>query len=105
MEILVPELKKIVDDYDILLAGGVMIPVTIDKDAGDTIKIDGEGLFISLSPKPNRNNPEEFLPAEDITIFSRHILSIQHRQRALRVLTTEERNEWARVAQGDKTVH
>lgn len=97
MIIEIPEVKKILDDYDILFESGFMMPLTIDLDKGDTITFDDKAILIHLTSKPSRNNPDKFLPAEDITVFTPHIISIQHRTREVTELTPNEKASWAKT--------
>jgi hypothetical protein len=76
---------RIIDDYDVVLASGHMMPISLDRAAGDTIDTDSSPLVIKfyLAPKPTQNDPDVMLPAEDITLFVAHIISISHRTREL----------------------
>lgn len=101
-----PEIK-VLDDYDYTLTGGLLVPVTLDRAAGDTMISNSSIIKIYLAPKPSPSNPEVMLPAEDITISTPQILVIQHKQRTVIPLTSEQKMEWTRTIQelgGSKTI-
>lgn len=108
MDIIVPEVKRVVDDYDFLFTSGFMMPVTIDREAGDKVDFNKDGITIYLSAKPAQSDPRRLLPAEDITIFSQHLLSVQHRRREVTMLTPDEKREWHKTfneLSGENTKH
>lgn len=94
-----PENKKIVDDYDFIFDSGMVMPVTIDPDAGDSVSFNADGVVITLVAKPNPNDVSKILPAEDITMFSRHLACVQHRRREIIQLTPEQQLEWRKALQ------
>jgi hypothetical protein len=94
MRVEAPEVKKIVDDYDLVFSSGMMLPVTLDKSAGDTIEFDKDVITFRLTAKPSINDPDITLPAEDITVFTKHLVTVQHRTREVRELTPEQQFEW-----------
>lgn len=99
MQLVTPKATKILEDYDFLLTSGVMMPVTIDKDAGDVINFAPESITITLTSKPSMNDPTQTLPAEDITLYRLHVISYQHRVREVVQLTPEQQFEWNRTFQ------
>lgn len=94
-----PEVKHILDDYDILFASGYLMPITIDLAHGDTISLDDKAILVHLSAKPSQSNPARQLPAEDITVFTPHIISIQHRSREVVEPSLEQKAELAKTWQ------
>lgn len=94
-----PEVKRTVDDYDFCLTGGMVMPVTIDEAIGDTVSFTPDGVVIHLAIKPSYNDPTKTLPAEDITIFTKHLLFVQHRRREITQLTPEQQHEWLKTLQ------
>jgi len=94
-----PKVKK-VDDLDITLAGGIVVPITIDFEAGDTVDWDthADAIVIALASK-TASNGETKLPAEEITIFKKNILIIQHRTREVSELTLAQKEEWRKTLQ------
>lgn len=99
MYITTPEVKKLVDDYDLIFSSGMMLPVTLDREAGDTVEFEKESITFRLTSKPSLNDPDINMPAEDITIFTKHLVSVQHRVREVRELTPEQQFEWKRTLQ------
>lgn len=97
MKIETPEVKKILDDYDILFDSGFMMPLTVDLSKGDTISFDDKAILVHLTPKPSQADPKKFLPAEDLTIFTPHIISIQHRVREFIEPSPEESLRWEKT--------
>lgn len=97
MLVVTPEIKKIVEDYDVVFESGMMMPITIDITAGDTVKRDDVSLQVRLVAKPSPNNPKKILPAEDILIFLNHVVSIQHREREVTERSPEETLEWQKI--------
>jgi hypothetical protein len=89
-----PIVLKTLHDYDILFDSGMMIPITVDLASGDTISFNDLTITVQLTAKPSLNDPAKVLPAEDITIFNSHIVSIQHRQREIQELSPEEKYTW-----------
>lgn len=92
-----PEVKRFLDDYDILFSSGLMMPVTVDLSKGDSISFDDKAILVHLSSKPSQLNPDKTLPAEDITIFTPHILSIQHRVREVVDLSPNEQASYQKT--------
>ena len=99
MIVTTPDTKKIVEDYDILLTSGMLMPITINLDAGDTIVFSDQVIKIHLVSKPSMNDPTKMLSAQEITIFTAHVISIQHMTREVIGLTPAEQFEW------NKTMH
>lgn len=92
-----PVIKKTVEDYDFVFSSGVAMPVTIDLAAGDTVDVFQDKILIHLTAKPSFHDPDKILPAEDIKIFTSHLISIQHREREIIELTPEQKLEWKKV--------
>lgn len=94
-----PDTKRTVQDYDFTFIGGVVMPLTVDDSLGDTLTTQGDKIFISLTPKRSMNDPEKFLPAEEITIFVPQLLAIQQRARVVEDLTPEQKDAWQKTLQ------
>ena len=94
-----PEAKKILNEYDITSLQGIVLPVTIDLDAGDTIDFDEQVIRIHLSAKLSQLDPDRMLPAENITVFVKNIFTVQHRTREIVQETPEQREAWKGVLQ------
>lgn len=80
-----------VDDYDITFENGLTMPITIDKENGDTIEFDDGVVRFYLAEKTTIGSDDK-LPAEDITLFIKHIVSISHRTRTVVPVTPEQRD-------------
>lgn len=106
MKISHPENLRTVDDYDITFTSGQIMTFTVDKVMGDVIRFEPEGVVIELKAKPSAADPTSLLPAEEITLYLRHIICVQHRSREVRDLTPDERVERAKIFQDfTKAVH
>lgn len=99
-----PEVKKTVEDYDFTLSSGMMMPITVDTTMGDIIKVGSEVVQIHLVARPSLNDPTKHLPAEDITIFTKHLVSVQHRTREVVELTPEQQFEWTKTLKEKFTI-
>ena len=103
-----PEVKHLVLDYDIVFSSGMVLPLTIDEKAGDVITIGDKYIEVFMSAKPSMNDPKKTIPAESMTLFLQHVVSIQHRQREVVELSPEQKLEWARTVQqgmsGNQTI-
>jgi len=99
MIIQTPEIKRYLDDYDILFTSGFLMPLTIDLAKGDSISFDEKAILVHLSSKPSLIQLDKTLPVEDITIFTAHIISIQHRVREVVELSPEAQLQAQKVWQ------
>lgn len=108
MRLETPPIVKVVHDYDITFDSGQFLPITVDTEAGDTIDFGDHAVIIKLVQKPSLNDPDKLLPAEEITIFSKHITVVQHRTRKLTQLNPSQQAEWRKAFQemtGEGTNH
>lgn len=106
MKIEYPEVKKILDDYDITYVSGLMIPITVDKSLGDEVEFPDGAIIFKLTSKPSKADPEVFLPAEEITVFVKHLACVQHRVREVTLLSPDQQVEWKKTLQEiSKTKH
>jgi hypothetical protein len=94
-----PEIKHVVDDYEVVLTTGMVFPLTIDRAAGDTIQLEDTRIVVKLAAKPSLNDPAKVLPEEDVTVFMSHVVAIQHRLREVVELTPEQKHQWTKVVQ------
>jgi hypothetical protein len=98
--------KKFVEDYDFMLKGGIVKFVTLDTSAGDNIEYVTGGIKIHLAARPGLVDPLEIVPAEEITIFSQHVLYIEHRERLVEEKTPDQLFEFRQaVKDSSKIVH
>lgn len=87
--------RRTVEDFDFTFSSGQILPVTIDKAAGDTVSFEKSPLaiVINLVEKPALTNPDVILPGEEITILYNHLIAIQRRVREITDLTAEQAAE------------
>lgn len=97
VEILTPTVTKLVDDYEFVMATGLLLPVTIDLEGGDVINFGGDAILITLSPKKSIQDTDKVLPGEDITIFTKHLVSVSHKTREVTSLTPDQQFEWTKT--------
>lgn len=97
MEIKSPEKKRVLEEYDFVSPSGKVLPITIEPAAGDTITFGENEIQVSIPSRPSPFNPEEVLPAEDVTIYKAHVVSVHHRTRQVDELTPEQKLEWAQA--------
>jgi hypothetical protein len=94
-----PQEMKVVEEYDIATAGGLIMPVTIDPKEGDSFEELGDRFIIRLVPKSSIYDSEKKHPAEDITIYKQHVISVNHRTREVPPLTPEQQFQWQKTSQ------
>jgi hypothetical protein len=71
---------KKIDQFDIVFSNGILMPITIDKESGDTVDMSNPLIAIfSFPAKPSAINPDTSIPAEEISIFMAHVFSVTHR--------------------------
>lgn len=99
MEIISPEIKRTVFDYEFVLSSGIAFPITIDPEKGDSIEYLKGMVHIHLTRKPHPSDPTKTSPEEDHTIFLRHVASSTKRERTVTELTQEQREAWKKVFQ------
>lgn len=78
--------------FDFWFENGMVFTISVDKEAGDTIDWDTSPsvVRIHLTTHPHNTNPEIMIPAEDHTIFIKHVIRlIKHEEEAM-PLTTEQ---------------
>lgn len=99
MQIVVPEVKTKLEEYDFQTDHGLILPITLDLLRGDHITFDeAHGkVLIHLASKKNQLSPDKLTSEEDITIYLRHIVSLQHRVREVVELTPEQEFEWQKT--------
>lgn len=92
-----PEVVHVVDDYDFMFLNGMLMPVTVNTAAGDTIHIGESEITINLSSKPSLTDPTHTLPAETITIYVKQLVTRQHRIRPVVAVSPEQQHEWLKT--------
>lgn len=86
--------KHLVHDYDITIDSGGVLQVTIDEVQGDSITFGDFTTTVKLSEKPSRINPKETLGAEEIVIFTPHILLFTHKTRMATMPDAQDESNW-----------
>jgi len=97
MELVVREEKRYVECYDFLFTTGMVLPITLDLKAGDSIEFKDKEILISFVVKPSITDPDVMLPAEEQTIFKKHLACIQHRTQEFQEATPEQKQEWTKL--------
>ena len=93
--VVIPEIKRTVTEYDFLFSSGVMMPVTIDVAAGDTLDdTDPLKTVVYKAAKTHPHDSDKSLPAETLTIFKQHLLCIQQRDRDIIEPSPEQKDAW-----------
>jgi hypothetical protein len=95
--------SKTIEEYDISILSGMVLPVTIDAKAGDTYEELTDRIKVYLAPKPGVPGSDKNLPAEKIEIYKAHVVSVNHRTREVPQLTPEQQAEWQKILQGGVT--
>lgn len=90
-------------DYDFIFTNGAAMPVTLDLALGDHITFAPDQITIHLAPKPGMD-PTKLLPAEELTIYTAHLISHQKRERQAQKLTREQQFEWNKAVETLQTV-
>lgn len=91
--------KRTVIDYDICVGSGLIMPITVDTALGDTFERDLDEIRIHITARPSLHKDGDTIPAEDITIFMRHVFSIQERRREVTDMTPEQKLAWTETVQ------
>jgi hypothetical protein len=93
--------KRKVEDYDFWFTNGQIMSLQIDKEAGDTVDFTTHPtvVMIHLASKPHKTDPETMMPAEDITLFMSHIISIIKKSREVQPMSVEQQQEWRKTVQ------
>lgn len=96
MIVTTPLETKTVTDYTFQFANGLSMLLTVDENAGDSVDWATSPLIVifKLAEKPSPNNSEVKLPAEEISVFLSHVLSISKQNRTITELTPEQKQEW-----------
>ncbi len=86
--------KKVYDDYDFTMIGGLVMPVTLDIKAGDTIEWGDSEIKVVIAGRPSALDPEKMTAGEELTIYRQHLCSTHHRVRELVGLNPEQQAAW-----------
>jgi hypothetical protein len=93
--------KRKIDDYEIHLEGGIILPLNLDFEAGDSVDWEHSptAIRVKLASKPSVTDVGINTLEEDLTIMLSKVLFIQHRQREVTDLTVEQQLEWSKTIQ------
>lgn len=83
--------EKVVMDYDMYFSSGLVVPITIDKEAGDSIVFDPDTITVIRVPKPSQLDDTEILEGETTVITRSKVDFYQFRERRVKQLTPEEK--------------
>ena len=87
---------RIVEEYKFSFNGGQVLPITIDRAAGDTVSFEQApiAIVIKLAEKPSPINPDVMFMEEEVTIFYRHLIAIEKIKKEVTDLTFEQKEQW-----------
>ena len=95
MEILTPTVKKTLHDYTFTFETGMVLPLTVDLEAGDTIEFKADSVLVYLAAKPSLADPTKPTSAEDITILTKGLSIVQHGEREVEEPSQKDKVAWA----------
>lgn len=93
MELIQPDRTKEVTEYDFTFNVGMALPVSVDTEAGDTIKEYEDRFVLELVAKPSMADSSLMLQPEKVTVFKNTLATIHERKRKLILLSPEEQFE------------
>jgi len=88
---------KIYKDYDFMFSQGIMIPISIEPEAGDSIEFFEDTIKVYLAKRVSPTDSTVIMPAEEKTFFKTHLIAIEHRTREVEPLTPEAQAEWMKT--------
>ena len=96
---------RTVDDFDFTMVDGVFMSFTVDKELGDSMESLPDAFIVHLTAKPTVDGTE-MMPAEDVTLFKRNIITIQHKTKEITEQTAAQKLEYIKTFKGlvSKTV-
>lgn len=86
--------NKFIEQYDITLNSGLVIPLTIDAAVGDTIEFTPEKILVKLAAKPSLIDPSISLPAEDVEVARTQVAALLHRTVEVSGIVPKMSKEW-----------
>jgi hypothetical protein len=92
---IVPSDPKVVTvtDYDLTFANGLMVPLTVDTEAGDSVEFGDRTVTFQFAPKQSMANPDTMTQAHEITVFLDQVIMVSKRNRQVTQLTPEQWDE------------
>lgn len=94
MEVISQSFEKVVRDYDITFAGGIVMSVTIDELAGDSREQVGPTIRFFIAERPSPLDPTGRIPAETTIVNLVNVLAIQERDRVVVEASAAQKEEW-----------
>lgn len=92
--------EKTYDCYDFTFVGGVVIPVTLDLAAGDSVELGhADRIYITIQERPSLNDPDKLLPAENLVLERRNMLGYTHRVQKVAEVSADQKAEWDKTIQ------
>lgn len=86
---------RIVHDFEITFVNSHVVNFTIDKEAGDSMEIDGPlgTIVVNVVSKPSPDGTFMF-PEETLTLTRNHIVSIKRTERSVTEQTLAQKEFW-----------
>lgn len=91
MELKESVLEHEVIELDFMFAAGGKLSITIDEQAGDSVKELTDRYIITVAPKPSLSDPEETVEGEHMEVFKQHLAALSRCARMQRQPTEEEK--------------
>ena len=101
------ELTKTIKELDITFTNGIVLPLSIDESAGDSIEDTGDKYIVRLTAKASPIQPNETIPAEIFYVFKQNVIVLQERMVTRRLASPDEQFELRQFINkvADKKVH
>ena len=90
---------RTVVDYEFVCHSGYAFMHTIDEDLGDTVAFGPTPLTVTLylAEKASITDPEIAIPAEEITVFLTHVVTMHKRPRIVHPTPPEQKFDLRKV--------
>ena len=91
-----PKKTKTIEEWDFVSVSGMVWPVTLNLEAGDTIEYTpGDPVAVlRVKEKPSPISNEEIQSAEEVIVPMHNVFVVRHRTRQIEELTREEKEVW-----------
>jgi hypothetical protein len=97
---------RTVKEFDFIFSSGMVMPVSIDEEAGDSIHDDKDTIIVIITAKPSLSTPDASIPSERVVVYKAHLLAVQSRERTVSEPTPEDKFElaslYSKLAGSDK---
>jgi len=90
MELLKPIKERDITDYDFMFISGAKLAITIDEQAGDTVKEHADRFTLDIVAKPSLTDATEFSEAEVMQVYKIGLAAVVTCKRKQRMPTEEE---------------